>query len=99
MQAKQKLRAAEVKPEPALARGDSVWLAGLNSGHAIARRRSTVISATHGVALAHPHVPRFRAVHEEVGSCCGAACMAKYFCLSQNEPRNPFLSALSTLLQ
>ena len=67
MQARQKLRAAEVKPEPALARGDSVWLAGLNSGHAIARRRSTVISATHGVALAHPHVPRFRAVHEEVG--------------------------------
>ena len=70
MQAKEKLRAAEVKPEPALARGDGVWLAGLNSGHAIARRRSTVISATHGVALAHPHVPRFRAVHEEVGSPC-----------------------------
>ena len=60
------MRAAEVAAEPGLARGDSVWLAGLNSGHTIARRRSSVVSATHGVALPHPHVPRFRAVHEEV---------------------------------
>jgi len=52
-----------------VSRGDSVWLAGLNSGHSIARRRSTVVSATHSVALAHPHVPRFRAVHEEVRDC------------------------------
>jgi hypothetical protein len=68
LQARQKLHAAEVQPEPGLVRGDSIWLAGLNSGHAIARRRSTVISATHSVALAHPHVPRFRAVHEEVST-------------------------------
>ena len=58
------MRAAEVGPE--LRRGDSVWLANLDSHHTLQRRRSTVVSATHSVTVAIPQVPRFRAVHEEV---------------------------------
>ena len=46
-------------------RGDSVWLAGLSSGHTLVRRRSSVISATQATSIAHPKVPRFRAIHQE----------------------------------
>ncbi len=46
-------------------RGDGVWLAGLSSGHTLVRRRSSVITATQATSIAHPKVPRFRAIHQE----------------------------------
>ena len=51
-------------------RGDSVWLAGLSSGHTLVRRRSSVITATQATSIAHPKVPRFRAIHQEARPRC-----------------------------
>lgn len=52
--------------EPALRRGEQVWLAGLTTGDRVVRRRCTVTSATFSVTVRAASVPRFRAVHEEV---------------------------------
>ena len=58
--------AAELASDPPLRRGDMVWLAGLTTGHRMMRRQCTVTSATSAITITPAHVPRFRAVHEEV---------------------------------
>ena len=66
VQARELVTAAELVADPPLRRGAKVWLAGLTTGHRMMRRQCTVTSATSAITIAPAHVPRFRAVHEEV---------------------------------
>eukprot|EP00775_Hariotina_reticulata_P006275 gene6275-6514_t len=65
-EAKAKVRAAQLLPSPALARGDSCRLVGLTKSLRIMQRCSVVTNATVALTIPTAEVPRFRAVHEEV---------------------------------
>lgn len=65
-QARQKVRAAELRPWPPLKRGDSIRLVGLTKYLRIMQRQSIVTNATAALTIPSAEVPRFRAVHEEV---------------------------------
>ncbi len=73
--------AAELVLDLPLRRGDKVWLAGLTTGHRMMRRQCTVTTATSAITIAPAHVPRFRAVHEEV-------CAPPTHCRASSQPRS-----------
>jgi S1-C subfamily serine protease len=65
-EARRRVRAAALLPDPPLRRGEQVRLVGLTKHLRVMQRRSTVTNATAALTLASAEVPRFRAVHEEV---------------------------------
>jgi hypothetical protein len=67
LQARAAVAPLELWDGPGLRRGDSVWLVGLTKGLRTMQRRSTVTNAASVVNIPAAEVPRFRAVHEEVG--------------------------------
>ncbi|KXZ56802.1 hypothetical protein GPECTOR_1g722 [Gonium pectorale] len=65
-EARAKVRAAELLPNPPLKRSDPVRLVGLTKHLRVMQRTSTVTNATAALTIPSAEVPRFRAVHEEV---------------------------------
>ncbi|KAH7682677.1 HtrA2 peptidase protein [Dioscorea alata] len=60
------VRAAELLPEPALRRGDSVYLVGLSRSLQATSRRSTVTNPCAAINIGSADSPRYRATNMEV---------------------------------
>ncbi|CAN6469947.1 unnamed protein product [Victoria cruziana] len=60
------VRAAELLPEPALQRGDSVYLVGLSKSLQVTSRKSTVTNPCAALNIGSADCPRYRAMNMEV---------------------------------
>ncbi|KAG2499918.1 hypothetical protein HYH03_002205 [Edaphochlamys debaryana] len=65
-EARAKVRAAELLPNPPLKRGEQVRLVGLTKHLRVMQRTSNITNSTAALTIPSAEVPRFRAVHEEV---------------------------------